>query len=190
MNDMDIKTVYIPAKDYIKEYRDIAKFLEYCKVCPRYNKCWACPPHETDVAALVSSYEHVYIIGAKVAVDSKTRSSVRGKAVVAEKAEEITKAARKRLDPIILGLEKTMGDAMACYGGTCYLCGTCQKIQGKPCIHREKRRSSLEALGFDVAATTEQLLGFELLWSEEQLPPYITVVSALFTNKLAEGGLL
>lgn len=190
MNNMEIKTVYIPAKDYIREYRDIPKFLEYCKVCPRYDKCWACPPHETDAAALVAPYEYLYIIGAKVAVDDEIRKGVTGRDAVAAKAEEITKAARKKLDPIILGLEKTMGDSMACYGGTCYLCNACQKIQGKPCIHREKRRSSLESLGFDVAATTEKLLGFELLWSQEQLPPYMTVVSALFTNKLAEGGLL
>lgn len=188
MSQFDVKTVYIPAADYIRDYQDVDKFLAYCRACPRYNKCWACPEHNFDPVALVAAYAHVYIIGVKVQVPPEVRGAVKGREAVGAKAEAITKAARKELDPLVLALEKTWGDALCCYGGTCYLCAACQRIEGKPCVYPERRRCSLEALGFDVAATAQQLLGFELLWSEDSLPPYITVISALFTNELMSRG--
>lgn len=184
MLSYEIKTICLPVSSYIEKYRDIPKFLEFCQVCPRYNKCWACPPHDFDPVSLLAPYNYVYIIGAKVLIPAELRGEVTGHEAVAAKAEAITQEARKYLDPIMLSLERTIGDALCCYGGTCYLCAACQKAKGKPCIYPDKRRSSLEALGFDVAGTTQDLLGFELLWSEESLPPYLTVVSALFTKRL------
>lgn len=188
MDSMEIKTVYMPAAEYIAKYRDIPKFLEYCKVCPRYDLCWACPTHSFDVDHCLDAFRHVYITGAKVPVPDEVRQKVKGKDAVAEMAERLTKEARSKLDPIMLGLEQQIPNALCCYGGTCYLCAACSKIQGEPCRFPEKRRSSLEALGFDVVATTETLLGFPVLWSMEELPPYITIVSALFTKEeLSEG---
>ncbi|MEG0874765.1 MAG: DUF2284 domain-containing protein [Clostridiales bacterium] len=186
MNKMEIKTVYMNTEDYIKQYRDIPKFLEFCKACPRYEKCWACPEHGFDVENFLAPYPHVYLIGAKIIIDDEQRNSVKGKDAVGAMAEEITKDARAKLDPIVLSLEKTMGEneALCCYGGTCYLCLTCAKIMGQPCVHPGERRASLESLGFDVAGTTLDLLGYELLWSEDSLPEYLTVVSALFSKKL------
>ncbi|MDO4542146.1 MAG: DUF2284 domain-containing protein, partial [Bacillota bacterium] len=118
MSEMEIKTVYSPAGVYRDKYRDIPKFLQYCKACPRYNRCWACPPHEFAAADLVDSYEHVYIIGAKVSIDEGLQQNVRGRDAVTEMAESITREARKKLDPIILGFEQSFGESLACYGGT------------------------------------------------------------------------
>ena len=184
MKDMEIKTVYMPVKDYIAKYRDIPKFKEYCKVCPRYNQCWACPELCFDAAHCLDDFQHVYITGAKVFIEDALRSTVKGKEAVGAMAEQLTKEARAKLDPIMLGLEQQVPDSLCCYGGTCYLCKTCAKVAGKPCRFPAKRRSSLEAIGFDVGATAEELLGFELLWSLDTLPEYITVVSALFTKEL------
>ena len=33
---IEIQTVHQNTRDYIKKYRDIPKFLQFCKACPRY----------------------------------------------------------------------------------------------------------------------------------------------------------
>ena len=38
-------------------------------------------------------------------------------------------------------------------------------------------RYSLDALGFDLSALTSDLLGIELQWAKESLPPYYTLIN-------------
>ncbi len=179
---IEIQTVHQNTRDYIKKYRDIPKFLQFCKACPRYNRCWACPEHGFDTEQYIAAYSHVYIIGAKIPVPASLRQIDMSSEQIAQAAEGITKAARRILDPVLLSLEQHIPNSLACYGGTCQLCETCTRPEGKPCRFPEKRRPSLEAIGFDVAATTQDLLGIELLWCKDELPPYLTVISALFTR--------
>lgn len=182
MKGIEIHTVHQNTEAYIERYRDIPKFLQYCKACPRYNRCWACPEHSFDTESYIAGYPHVYIIGAKIPVPVSLREMEMSAAQIGQAAEGITKAARRILDPVLLSLEQHIPHSLACYGGTCQLCETCTRPEGKPCRFPEKRRPSLEAIGFDVAATTQELLGIELLWGSDALPSYLTVISALFTK--------
>ena len=34
-------TVYMPAGEYIRKYRDEDKFIVFCRRCNRYDRCWA-----------------------------------------------------------------------------------------------------------------------------------------------------
>lgn len=183
MKGIEIQTIHQHTSDYIAQYRDIPKFLEYCRECPRYNKCWACPEHSFDTKKYIEGYDHVYIIGAKVPVPESLSQMDMTAEQIAQAAEGVMKAARRVLDPVLLALEQHIPNSLACFGGTCHLCETCTRVEGKPCRFPEKRRPSLESIGFDVASTTEKLLGIELLWCQDSLPPYLTVVSALFTKE-------
>ena len=42
-------------------------------------------------------------------------------------------------------------------GGNCELCRTCAAVEGKPCRHPEKARTSLEAIGVDVVGLLGKL---------------------------------
>ena len=99
---IEIQTVHQNTRDYIKKYRDIPKFLQFCKACPRYNRCWACPEHGFDTEQYIAAYSHVYIIGAKIPVPASLRQIDMSSEQIAQAAEGITKAARRILDPVLL----------------------------------------------------------------------------------------
>ena len=58
-------TVFMPAGEYIRKYRDEDKFIVFCRRCNRYDRCWACPPYDFDISARIgkmaaSSYGRFY----------------------------------------------------------------------------------------------------------------------------------
>ena len=85
----------------------------------------------------------------------------------------------------MLELETQYQGSLAFFAGSCFLCRKedCTRRSGKECIYPDKARSSLEAYGFDIAKTSSELLGIELVWSKGLvLPEYFTLVSGLFTD--------
>ena len=92
----EIKTVMIPAEKYCREYRDPEQFIEYCKVCPRYNHLWCCPPFDFDTTEALKPYRYVYIVGMRTTVDPHLREIVTDPVTVGEMTEFIT----KRLPPL------------------------------------------------------------------------------------------
>ena len=79
---------------------------------------------------------------------------------------------------------KDGGRAFA-YAGTCLYCpeGSCTRLEGKACRHPEWVRPSLEACGFDLSRTVEELMGIPLRWGEgDRMPEYLTLVSGFFHN--------
>lgn len=87
---------------------------------------------------------------------------------------------RKRTDDLLLELEKTH-NGRAFFPGSCLLCSSCTRAEGKPCLYPERVRPSLEACGFDIGKTSSELLNIELKWGEHgKMPEYLTLVSGIF----------
>lgn len=179
----EIKAVMIPAKDYCSNYRDSEQFIEYCKVCPRYGNLWCCPPHRENTDAVLAPFKYVYLVGIRTEVPESLRDMITDPQTIGEMAEFITKDCRRFVDSVMLGLEKAIPQSMSFHAGRCYRCEYCARLFGKECNHPDLMRPSLESYGFDVARTTEELLGFSLEWSNERLPKHITFISALFTKE-------
>lgn len=182
----EVKTVMISAEDYCRKYRDPDTFIEYCKVCPRYQHLWCCPPHCCDTGKVIADFRYVYIVGMRTRVDEHLRSTITDPVTIGEMTEFITKDCRRYVDSVMLGLEKASSGSMGFHAGRCYRCEYCARLFGKPCIHPKQMRPSLESYGFDVARTTEELLGFKLEWSADKLPEHISFISALFTKEKIE----
>ncbi|MBQ1251678.1 MAG: hypothetical protein IIY02_02050 [Firmicutes bacterium] len=182
-NQPEIKTVMISAEEYCKNYRDPDTFIEYCKVCPRYNRLWSCPPLTCNADAVLAQYKYVYIVGVRTKVDEHMRQTIKDPVTIGEMTEFITKDCRRHVDSIMLGLEKSAPGSLGFHAGRCYRCDYCARLMGKPCVYPNEMRNSLESYGFDVARTTEELLGFKLEWSADQLPEHIAFISALFTKE-------
>lgn len=175
----------ISVSEYISKYRDEDKFIVFCKQCDKYNNCWACPPFNFNTSEHILKYENVYIIGTKINLSSAIRSKSKTVDDSRKMGVEIIAKVRKPLDRRLLILEKEIIGSRAFFAGTCHLCdtNTCTRIKGEKCIYPDKIRPSLEAFGFDIGKTTENLLGIELKWSSDGLlPEYLTLVSGLFTN--------
>ena len=178
-------SVVLSAEEYLSRYRDVERFIAFCRDCHRYGNCWACPPFGFDTDSYLSGYRSVLLIGTKIIPD-KTLCDCRDKERCREIGREMLSRERTRLDRRLLELEQNHPGSRACYAGTCHLCTEeeCSRRRGLPCRYPEQIRPSLEALGFDIGRTASELLHIELQWSTDGLlPPYFTLVSGLFTDR-------
>ncbi len=178
-------TISISAAKYISEYRDVSRFIVYCRECNKYNNCWACPPYDFDTDKYISGYDRVYIIGTKILISEKARSACLDGNDSKRLGAEIIANVRTTLDKQLLQMETDIEHSKAFFAGTCHICKQedCTRIINEPCRYPERIRHSLESFGFDIGKTAEELLGIELQWSKNGLmPEYITLVSGLFTN--------
>ena len=176
----------IEVDEYIRNYRDVDKFIGFCKQCACYNACWACPPFDFDATKRMMNYKHANIIGTKIILDDILLNECTGLQQSKEMSYKIILEVRSVLDSKLLALERLNPDSLVFFAGTCHLCkqGECMRIFGKPCLNPDKNRPSLEAFGFDISKTSSQLLNTDLKWgSQERLPEYFVLVSALFTNR-------
>lgn len=85
----------------------------------------------------------------------------------------------------MLDLERRYDGRAFAYAGRCLYCPneSCARLEGKPCRHPELVRPSLEACGFDLCRTTEELMAIPLRWGEgDRMPEYLTLVSGFFHN--------
>jgi predicted metal-binding protein len=185
-------SVKIGVKELTDRYRDVEKFITYCKACNRYNACWSCPPFDFDTDAYLAAYQTAHIIGTKIILDKETIDSHQGWDNCTKISYEIIGTVRKELDNMLLSKEAQNPESKAFFAGTCRLCplGQCTKITGAPCISPEKIRPSLEALGFNVSDISLELLNIEMKWSRNGiLPEYFTLVSGFFNpHPIAQSG--
>ena len=170
-------TTQLPVADYMANYRDAEKFIGFCKQCRRYNTYWACPPFDFDVDEYLSQYKTALIIGTKITPlhpEEITDVITFGKSLM--------ETERKRMDARLLKLEEE-NRGRAFFAGSCLICPSCTRKEGKPCPYPEQVRPSLEACGFDIGKTTSQLLNIELKWGDkEKMPEYLTLVGGVFGN--------
>lgn len=179
----------ISLTDYIAGYRDADKFIAYCRACPRYGNSWSCPPFENDFLQTCACYHFVHILGAIIRPGDLLKKQCLSLGNASNKTEEIVREARVQLDADLLSLEKNHPGSRALYAGSCIRCseGTCTRIHRLPCRNPGLIRPSLEALGFDIGATSADLLDTPLKWSTNgQLTEYITLVSGLFSQEAAK----
>ncbi len=165
--------------EYIASYRDVDKFIVFCKECPAYGKTWVCPPFESHQP--LEEYKHITIIGSKIYHQSQPVDSAEQ---MMHQGVEILAPIREHLDTKLLELEVHTPSSRALFPGSCRLCpkGECTRLVGQPCSKPNEARSSLEALGFDVGRTTSELLGIEMKWgTATSLPEYYTLVYGLLS---------
>lgn len=190
MYNLDPVIAAIPLSQYREQYRDVERFLGFCQSCRQYEKCWACPPFDFSPDEFMDAYTHAYIIGTRILPSqeqiAKCTDAEKSKAGMSDMIYKV----RRKLDAGLLAVEREVRGSRAFYAGTCHLCaeGTCTRITGNPCRFPMKVRYSLEAFGFDMGKTTQELLGIELKWSVDgKLPEYLTLVSGLLTKEKVEG---
>lgn len=112
-----------------------------------------------------------------------------GKSTIDEVARLIFAEARKKIDSDLLAMEATKPMSRAFFAGCCLLCpdGTCTRLQGLPCKYPDRMRLSLEAIGFDLMRTANDLLDTQVLWSKQgALCAYFTLLSGLVWRPIEE----
>lgn len=156
----------VKADTYVSAFRHPEQFIEYCKSCPSMGKTWICPPIESEFEIDFSKFKTVDIIAVKVD---------RGENMLEE---------RDRLMEDLLMLERETGGrafGLASVGG-CRLCpGGCTRPAGNKCRHPELVRPPLEAYGFDLMATSSEILKTPMVWGlDGKAPEYLMLIGAVF----------
>ena len=170
-------TASLPVSDYIARFRDVERIGNYCLACPNYGRSWACPPFEFNVEEYLSGYRTALIFATKV-------TPLQSGMLISE-TERLLRPERVRHERMLLEMEQRFGGRAFAFAGRCLYCpeGSCTRLEGKPCRHPEWVRPSLEACGFDLGRTTEELMGIPLRWGEgDRMPEYLTLVSGFFHN--------
>ena len=113
-------TVFMPAGEYIRKYRDEDKFIVFCRRCNRYDRCWACSPYDFDISARIGKYKYICITGTQIVPDPSSVPTIPAgteKEVVIGLLTEV----RLQLDSWLRWLETEYPGSLACYAGTCHL---------------------------------------------------------------------
>lgn len=167
----------LPAADYIARFRDAERIAGYCRACSNYGRSWGCPPFGFSVEEYLSGYTTALLVAVKIVPLQK--------GLPLSEVGRLMRPERERLEGRLLDMERRYGGRSFAYVGTCLHCpeGRCTRPDGKPCRHPERVRPSLEACGFDVSRTADELFGIELKWgSEGRMPEYLTLVCGFFHN--------
>ena len=174
------KEITINAHEFIRRYRDVERFQEYCKQCPGYGKSWNCPPFDFDPAQVSEGFDTVTVTGTTIEFDEETRAACKTSQQSSLVGKKAMSEVWKSLLPQLYEQER-LEPGSRCFTFRCVLCEQgCTRPQGKPCRHPAMMRHSLESVGFDIEAMVRELLGIELEWSRDgSLPKRLTLVTAL-----------
>lgn len=170
-------------EQFIARYVDVPRFLECCKLCPNYDKKWSCPNFTFNQLKYWKQYNHIKLYGTKILLDT----AMRGMKYEGDAYYYITSiiaAEKGKLMQQIWQMEREIWQSKGLFAGDCQLCARCAKIDGKPCRWPKLMRYSIESIGGNVQAITEELLGTKILWvgKDKEIPPYFTLVTALLTK--------
>lgn len=177
----EVKEANIAVDDFVRDFVDVEKFLEFCKQCDNYNVRWSCPPYDFDPLAFWKEYKTLKVIGVKIIFDEEAA----GKAVDHEDCvalyDEILKKESVKLYRALKKEERATKDSCLLNPGCCHLCGDAMCDRNKSVCHKPQgRRYSFESLGSDVGKIAKELLDFDLQWIEEgKLPPYLCQIGGI-----------
>jgi len=160
----------VPVENFVANCVDVPKFLAYCRECPSYGNRWSCPPFDFNPMDIWRKYKTLRLYA--LILKPLDRD---GKKLV----EALWKK-KPGFDQGLVELESKYPGSLALSGGTCVLCGECQRTYGMPCCQPDKLRYSIEALGGDVGKTCELYFGRPILWVKDGVAPdYLMWVGGL-----------
>lgn len=172
MNNIIKYNAEMDMDSFLKLYVRPEDFISRCQACPNYGKLWSCPPYSFDVREFWKGFAKIKVTAYKIISDKD------GDKIHRDLAE-----AKKLLGAELEAEAKKHPGSISLAAGCCELCGTCSRLEGRPCLFPEKMRYSIESLGGDVVKTLKDLFNIELQWiTQDRLPDYMVLVGGLLLN--------
>ena len=157
---MEYISACVRLKDYINAYMDAPRFAAACCACENYAQRWCCPPLGFNFDSYCAPFLYICLIGAKIPEPC-------GDALLIKQ--------RREFAAYLTSQENRYTRAFI--AGSCTLCRRCARQDGSSCRQPDKLRYSLEAFGFDLTRTADELLGCQMSFAPER--PYTLLVGAL-----------
>ncbi|SIQ46970.1 Predicted metal-binding protein [Alkalispirochaeta americana] len=181
MSDRDYITqrhVHLTSPEELFRYYAPHRVEGYCRECPLYGRFWSCPPHPFSGRAYLSPFSQALLLAERI---------TRNPAVPATRTlEEIFQEARRLLGEELRIFVEGKENLEVLIAGNCYHCPRCSREEGQPCRFPEKRRYSLESLGFLVSDMIQEKLALPLEWPSQGQEPAALVAVALVVAKDGE----
>ncbi len=168
-----IKTIPTTA---LNEFRDVERFITYCRDCPNYGTKYSCPPHDIDDEEFLSKYTHAHFILTRIIYDEETILSTKDDK---QKQNEILYSTRAKVlrdveDQKIV--KELYSGGISVGSSACSYCTDCARKEGKDCRYPEKMRYAIDSFGFDITKIMSDLFGIELSWPKDTIPEYQCLV--------------
>lgn len=144
--------------DHLYKFYEPERVEGYCQSCENYGKIWSCPPHDFTAKDFLSPYRFALVIGEEV-------SSEEGLSII-----DAFQEARRQLGDELMALSESPSFEVL-IAGNCYLCDSCQRLSGKPCLYPSKCKYSLESIGFLVGDIAKEILNQPLKWEKSGVEP-------------------
>ncbi|MBP5210444.1 MAG: hypothetical protein J6Z27_01220 [Bacteroidales bacterium] len=165
---------------FIPECLDIPRFFALCEQCPNFGKRWSCPPYGFEVKKIWDSHTSILLYADKVSVPEELRSNRYSQDEINRISKELLKPVKDRMTAFLLKTEAETPGSIALSAGSCDICGVCSKKKGTPCLHPERMRYSIEALGGNVERALDLYFGEKIIWAEDGcLPEYYILLGGL-----------
>ena len=174
----------ILSADYARDYVEVERFIECCKMCPNYGAKWGCPPYAFDVKEKYwNNYKYLHLFAFKMYLED----DIIEHGMTQEEIDELVLGIRHQnyilASKWILGIERENPGSFALDGGHCAKCKRCTRPKGKPCRHEDDIRPAIDAIGGNLVKTAEDIFGTKILWIENgKAPEYFLFIVGLLSD--------
>jgi predicted metal-binding protein len=161
----------LPGFDHGKKYKAL------CEACPRHGKNLACPPYSPGFLDYVGNVKTGRVLCLRFPTEQFHQL------IPEERYSACFRKARNLLVPELLKYRKQGYTVLG--SGTCLACEKCAVEEGdEECKKPEKRIYSLESLGVNVIALTQESFDIDLEWSGgDHLADFVCALGAVFSNQ-------
>lgn len=175
----------ISTEEYVKNYVNVGKFIEYCKECPNYNKRWSCPPYSFDVMEeFWNKYRYLHLFAFKLDLEDDLGDSVMTPEEIDQLVLRIRQQNYRMASKWILEQEQNNPNTIALDGGHCSKCKRCMRLKGLPCRFGETIRPAIDAIGGDLVKTADEIFNTPILWIENgKVPQYFLFILGLLSQE-------
>lgn len=159
----------------LEKYVDWTATESRCGNCENYDRIWSCPTYDFSVEAFWKQFGAVQLLATKIFLDVDEF----------EEEDQVLEQVHDDIRMYWQKIEKLHAGSQYLAPGSCHLCPEgCTRKVGAPCRRPDQLRYSIESLGGDVVALSEDVLGTKLLWGSSEKPPeYYTLVSGLLLKR-------
>lgn len=174
----------ITTADYLKDFVEVERFVECCKMCPNYGAKWGCPPYDFDVKERYwNNYKYLHLFAYKMYLEDDLINH----GMTQEEVDKLILGIRHQnyilASKWVLSVENENPGTYALDGGHCAKCKRCTRSKGKPCRHEEGIRPAIDAIGGNLVKTAEELFDTKILWIENgKAPEYFLFIVGLLSN--------
>lgn len=165
----NLKAIICPNTDILK-FANIEYFKGVChNSCPSYNTNWSCPPNSPRFDDFIKDYKYSLIV-------QMTGETNR------EEFLDTYNINRILIEDLLSNIQNNF-ECLKTAAGKCYLCEQCSFLYNKSCRNPEGMRYSMESMGVNLLAMSEELFGHKIDWvNDDSNPMMCTSIGSIVYN--------